>query len=204
MLQLHSIEFFLSYVIIGLSMKRRKERGVLCKLDIEKAYDQINRSFLLDVLIKTGFGSKWIAWINWCISMVSFSVLVNGSPSGYFRSSRGLRQGDPLSPYLFVLGMEVFSTLIDGVAVGGFLTGYKVRGRYGEDLKITHLLFADDTLVFCQDSTELMIFLRWILVWFEALSGLKINLDKSSILPMGDGESLARKLGCKVGELPLT
>ena len=76
--------------------------------------------------------------------------------------------------------MEVFSTLIDRAIVGGFLTGYKVRIRHGEDLNITHLLFVDDTLVFCQDSTEQMIFLRWILVWFEALSSLKINLDKSS------------------------
>ena len=99
--------------------------------------------------------------------------------------------------------MEVFSTLIDRAAVGGFLIGYKVRGRYGEELIITHLLFADDTLVFYQDSTEQMIFLRWILVWYEALSGLKINLDKSSILLVGDVENvktLECELGCKVGE----
>ena len=92
--------------------------------------------------------------------------------------------------------------------MGGFLTGYKVRGRYGEDLNITHFLFSDDTLVFCQDSTKQMIFfLRWILVWFEALPGLKINLGKSSIFSVGNVENVERlacELGCKVGELPTT
>ena len=79
-----------------------------------------------------------------------------------------------------------------------------MRGRYGKELNITHLLFVNDTLVFYQDSMEQMIFLRWILVWFEALSGLKINLDKSYILLVGDVERLACELGCKVGELPTT
>ena len=103
------------------SMQKRKERGILCKLDIEKAYDQINWKFILKVLKKMGFGDKWVSWIEWCISTASFSVLVNGSPTGFFGSSRGLRHGDPLSPYLFVLGMEALSLMIDKAAEGGSL-----------------------------------------------------------------------------------
>ena len=95
------------------SMTRRKEKGILCKLDIEKAYDKLNWKFLLTVLNEMGFGSKWIGWIQWCIFTASFSVIINGSPVGFFKSTRGLCQGDPLSLYLFVLGMEVFSILID-------------------------------------------------------------------------------------------
>ena len=99
------------------SLMRKKERGILCKLD-KKAYDKISWNFIISVLQKTGFGCKWVNWIRWCISTASFSIIFNGSPMGFFRSSKGLRQGDPLSPYLFVLGMEAFSLLIDTAASG--------------------------------------------------------------------------------------
>ena len=80
-----------------------------------------------------------------CITTTSFSVLINGSSEGFFKSLRGLKQGDPLSPYLFVFGLELFSILEDKVVQEGFLTGYKIVNREGEDVQITHLLFANDT-----------------------------------------------------------
>ena len=88
---------------------------------------------------------KWVDWIKWCITFASFSVLINGIPTGFFRISKGIGQGDPLSPYLFVLGMEAFSLLIDKAAVGGwgYLTGFKIRGRGGDEKQVTHLLFTD-------------------------------------------------------------
>ncbi|KAL6323746.1 hypothetical protein AAG906_002214 [Vitis piasezkii] len=165
-------------------------RGVLCKLDIEKTYDHISWSFLLAVLKKMGFGERWIKWIDWCISTVKFSVLINGSPSGFFQSSRGLRQGDPLSPYLFVIATEVFSIMLRRAISGDYLSGWRVSGRRGKGLQISHLLFADDT---------------WLLMWFEACSGLRINLEKSEMIPVGrvhNIEGLALELGCKVVGLP--
>ena len=179
--------------------------GVLCKLDIEKAYDRVSWSFLLAVLKEMGFGERWIKWIDWCISTVKFSVLVNGSPSGFFQSTRGLRQGDPLSPYLFVIAMEVFSSMMRRAISGGYLAGWKVSGGRGEGMHISHLLFADDTLVFCEDSPDEMTYLSWLLMWFEACSGLRINLEKSEIIPVGrvlNIEGLALELGCKVGGFP--
>ena len=75
--------------------------------------------------------------------------MVNGSPFGFFRSSRGLRQGDPLSPYLFVIEMEALSCLIAKAVEGGFLFGCRIGGREGDGLTVSHLLYADDTILFC-------------------------------------------------------
>ncbi|RVX19454.1 LINE-1 reverse transcriptase-like [Vitis vinifera] len=187
------------------SWQKRKEKGLICKLDIEKAYDSINWQFLLKTLHKMGFGSKWLGWMWSCISSAKFSVLVNGVPAGFFPSSKGLRQGDPLSPYLFVLGMEVLDALIRRAVAGGYLSGCSIEGDRRHNLKISHLFFADDTIVFCEANKEHLTYLSWILLWFEAASGLRINLDKSEIIPVGvveEIEEMAVELGCRVGSLP--
>ena len=91
--------------------------------------------------------------------------------------------------------------------MGGFLTGYNIKARNGVAMNISHLLFVDDTLVFCKDSEEQMVFLSWILLCFEALSCLRVNMEKSAILPVGEVENidqLACELGCRVGSLPST
>ena len=111
---------------------KSNEGAVMCKFDIEKAYDHVDWSFLLSVMSMMGFGEKWLRWMQWCIFTTSFYVLVNGTPLGFFQSSRGLRQGDPLSPYLFVIAMEALSYLLRRAVSGGFLLAYKVRGRGGE------------------------------------------------------------------------
>ena len=188
------------------SILRRKEKGILCKLDIEKAYDHIRWDFILQMLERMGFGSKWIRWINWCISTASFSVMFNGSPTGFFRSSRGLRQGDPLSPYLFVIGMEVLSCLLKRAVEDNFISGCRLGDRDGGELVISHLLYTDDTIIFREAKSEQLMCLRWNLMWFEAFSGLKINLNKSEIIPLGrvdNVESFAAKLGYGVGSLPI-
>ncbi|RVW39225.1 LINE-1 retrotransposable element ORF2 protein [Vitis vinifera] len=185
---------------------KRNEKGLICKLDIEKAYDSINWNFLMKVLVKMGFGSLWMEWIWWCISTAKFSVMINGVPAGFFSNSKRLRQGDPLSSYLFVLGMEVLSNLIRRAVDGGFLSGCRILGRGEEEMIVSHLLFADDTIIFCEASKDQLSALSWILTWFEAASGLRINLDKSALIPVGeveDIEEMAVELGCKVGLLPI-
>ena len=187
------------------SILRRKKKGVLYKRDIEKAYDQINWNFSVMVLKKMGFREKWIVWIKWCISIASFSILINVSPVRFFNSSRGLRQGDPLSLYLFVMGMEALSLLIDKAVVGGYLSRYKFKGRDKREGLVSHFLLADDTLIFCNDSEDQMVYRSRILAWFEALSELRINLDKSFLFPVGrvdNTERMAAELGCKIGLLP--
>ena len=96
---------------------------------------------------------------------------------------------------------------MDKATFGGFLSGFKIVNIIGEELQISHLLFADDTLVFCSDLRDQFAHLSWILLWFEAIFGLKINLNKNTILPIGNVENiedLAVELGCRIGVfLPL-
>ena len=102
-----------------------------------------------------GFGRKLIDWMKWCISTASFSMLINGTPIGFFKSSRFLCQGDPLSPFLFMLVVEAFSQLIKRAVRGGFLTAFHLEGRGAKGVELSHLLFAYDTLIFCEAIDDL-------------------------------------------------
>jgi hypothetical protein len=129
--------------------------GLLCKLDLEKAYDHVNCDFLLYLWHHCGFGEKWRAWMRFCISTVRFSsILVNGTPSGFFNRSRGLQQGNHLSPLVFVVIMEALSRMLIAALDQGNFTGFSMRSRESEALVVNHLLFADDTLIFCVAQEE--------------------------------------------------
>ena len=147
-----------------------------------------------------------VYWIWFCISTVRFLILVNGSPQGFFASSRGLRQGDPLSPLLFVIVMETLSRLMDWATIGGYISGFAV-GSGADPLVLSHLLFADDTLIFCNDDQVQITHLRAVFSWFEAVSGLKVNLAKSEMVPVGvvpNLGSLVELMGCNIRSLPMT
>ena len=151
------------------------------------------------------FRDKWVRWIWWCIYIANFSILVNGLPAGFFPSSRGLRQGDPLSPYLFVMGMEVLSILVRRATNGGYISGCVIKGRGEVDLNISHLLFVDDTIVFCEALKDQILFLSWVFLWFEAAFELSINWDRSELTSVGmvsNMDELAAELRFRVGSLP--
>ena len=107
---------------------RLKERnpGIICKLDLEKAFDKVDWKFLHYMLGRMGFGEKWRKWIQECISLAWFSILLNGSPNGYFQADRGLRQGDPLSPFLFLIVAEAFGKMIKKAVSVGLFEGFRV------------------------------------------------------------------------------
>ena len=143
---------------------KSKIPGVICKLDIEKAYDHVNWEAFLDLLKRMGFWVRWCRWIRTCISTVQFSILFNGSLADFFGSSRGLRQGDPLSPMLFLVMMEVFIKMMKRVEGTGLLRGFKVDGRRGGRVCVLHLLFVDDTILFCDANEEQILHVRMLLL----------------------------------------
>jgi hypothetical protein len=188
------------------SRLREGTPGILCKLDLEKAYDHVNWDFLLTLLHRCGFPETWKKWIYFCISTVRFSIMINGSSCGFFESSRGLRQGDSLSPLLFVVVMEALNKLLVRAEEGQFLRGFEVRGRSNDSLMISNLLFVNDTLIFYDADLDQIGYLKCTLLCFEAVSGLKVNLGKSEMVPIGNVpniQKLAAMLDCRIFALPM-
>jgi hypothetical protein len=148
------------------------------KIDLSKAFDRVNWLYIRMLLIHLGFGLVFVNWIMACLSSVSFSILLNGSATNFFLAERGLRQGCPLSPLLFLLVAEGLSRFISGEKLGGRFTGIKITNG----LTITHLLFVDDILIFCDGSTRDADTLSEGLTLFNIATGMRINAQKSSIL----------------------
>lgn len=122
----------------------------MLKVDLWKAFDYVKWNFIIAAMKALNFPVRFTNWIFQCISTPQLSVSVNGVTSGYFRSSRGLRQGDPISSYLFVLAMEVFSKLMRSSFAAGFINHHPKT----KELDITHLMFAYDVMVFFDGSSS--------------------------------------------------
>ena len=127
--------------------KRSREDWVVFKIDFKKAYDDVDWDFLDHVLERKWFSSRWRSWMSGCLSSATFAILVNGNTKGWVKAYRGLRQGDPLSPFLFTIVVDVLSRLVvraeERCLFEGFLVG-KNRTR------VSHLQFADDTIFFLE------------------------------------------------------
>lgn len=148
------------------------------KTDISKAYDRLEWSFIRTVLERLGFDVTFVNWMMECVTTVSYSFLLNNEVSGSVHPQRGIRQGDPLSPYIFIICAEVLSGLCSTAQDTGSLPGIRVS-QYGP--KINHLLFADDTMIFTKTDPSSCTALVEILHSYEQASGQMINAQKSSI-----------------------
>lgn len=160
------------------SLSIGKAIGLILKIDFEKAFNSVNWSFLTQALAQFGFGTTLIDWIKNYYREAKMSVLVNGSATKEFSPSRGLRQGDPLSPLLFILVVEVLSSMIKKAVHDGTFKGIKLAGKSNV---VTHVQFADDTLIFVNDDLDSLKKIKKILVCFQLLSRLKINFFKSKL-----------------------
>ena len=148
-----------------------KEGFIVAKLDMSKAFNRVEWCFIHGVMERMGFSLRQINLVMECISSVSYSVLINGVAYGNIKPTRGIRQGDPLSPSLFLLCAEGLSALINEAARNQCLT----------DPRVTHLFFANDSILFCKATPDECQVLKLILHRYEEALGQKINTDKSSV-----------------------
>ncbi|XP_074271258.1 uncharacterized protein LOC141595186 [Silene latifolia] len=176
----------------------RSSEGIMAlKLDMAKAYDRVEWLFLRRVLITMGLDRDWVMRVMACVTSVTFSVLINGVPTEEFRPSRGLRQGDPLSPYLFILCAEVLSSAMRRAVEMGSLHGVRIATNAPS---ISHLLFADDSIFFMRARTEEADTVKGILSRYERASGQLVSLEKTTIsfskgVPIQKRSNLATRLG---------
>ncbi|XP_043700381.1 uncharacterized protein LOC122651120 [Telopea speciosissima] len=149
-------------------MKRERNYLATVKLDMQKAYDRIEWAFLSRILQKMGLCGKWVQLISQCVSTVSYSFLLNGVQKGSIQPSRGIRQGGPLSPSLFVLCTECLTSLISGVVENGSLSGLRIKNS---SPTIMHSFFVDDCLIFLQANHGSFRSLRDVLLLYCDASG---------------------------------
>ncbi|KAK4384484.1 hypothetical protein Sango_3056200 [Sesamum angolense] len=190
-------------LLAGYNQTRLPERCTL-KVDIQKAYDSVEWDFLLEGLRLFNFPIHFITLIEQCVSTSSFSVALNGSIHGFFKGGRGLRQGDPISPYLFVLVMEVGSALIRYRIQNAPHFQYHWKCK---DLGIINLCFADDVLLFCKADIPSIKILTDTLSEFATFSGLQVNPAKSQIIlsraVQQQRQQLLDCVGFQEGSLPI-
>ncbi|KAL0289271.1 UNVERIFIED_CONTAM: putative ribonuclease H protein [Sesamum radiatum] len=190
-------------LLAGYKQKKMPPRCTI-KVDLQKAYDMVDWDYLLAVLRMFKFPGKFILWVEQCITTASFSISLNGGLHGFFQSSRGLRQGDPISPYLFVLVMESFHLLLLHKIRND--DNFKFHWRCKE-LGIVNLSFADDILLFCKADLHSVSVLKEGLLEFKELSGLQANAQKSQIIISKAGAQqlpqILTMLGFSQGHLPI-
>ena len=158
--------------------RRGKVGQMAVKLDINKAYDWVEWSFLQGIMQKSGFDPRWVKLAIEIVITTSYSIFINKEPKGWITQSRGIRQVDPLSPYLFLLCAEGLTTLLNKVVENQVVNGIM---SCQNGVCISHLLFADDSLLFCKAMVGECQQLLSILGQYEAASGQAINCQKTSL-----------------------
>ncbi|KAL2929883.1 LINE-1 retrotransposable element ORF2 protein, partial [Bienertia sinuspersici] len=182
--------------------RKNSSPSCLIKLDLRKAYDTVEWDFVQEMLESMGFPEQFVQWVMECVSTPMFSLVLNGTPHGFFKSKRGLRQGDPLSPLLFVLCMEYFSRVMMKMTEDPqFKFHPRCRG-----LRLTHLCFADDLIMCCRgDKYSIEKILQGFNA-FSKVSGLKANNSKTEVYACGVEEEVLQQIigesGYKRGSLP--
>nr|AAK98717.1 Putative retroelement [Oryza sativa Japonica Group] len=164
---------------LKLKLNRKKKASLLIKVDISRAFDSVNWAYLLETFQHFGFGHKWINWVANLLGSCSSRILLNGIPGDHIFHARGLRQGDPLSPMLFILVMEPLHQIIKAAEDANIISNLCQRqGRFRCSL------YADDVALFALPTEDELIALKRILLFFAQISCLHTNMSKTEIYPI--------------------
>lgn len=170
----------ISYEIMHYLKGRKvgKDGYMALKLDMSKAYDRIEWDFLREILLKMGFSQWWVSLVLKCVTSVKYTITHGEHDMGPIVPTRGLRQGDPLSPYLFIICVEGFSALLRKYELKKWIRGVKICRNAP---MVTHMFFADDSYLFCKANSDEAMRILEILEIYEKASGQQVNRSKSSI-----------------------
>jgi mannosylglycoprotein endo-beta-mannosidase len=160
-------------------LQKLKIPALFMKLDIQKAFDTINWSYLLEVLRALGSGERWRQWISMLFGTASSRAMINGQLGDSFIHRRGVRQGDPLSPMLFILAIDPLQRILDMASTNGILTPLPLVS-----MNLRTSLYADDAAIFITPNRDDLMVVKSILETFGKATGLVTNFDKSSIHPI--------------------
>ncbi|KAL6643274.1 hypothetical protein ACP70R_021455 [Stipagrostis hirtigluma subsp. patula] len=181
-----------------------KREVIILKLDFAKAFDTIEHQTILQVMDSMGFPQLWLRWIKEILQSGTSAVLLNGVPEKKFKCKRGVRQGDPLSPLLFVLAADLLQAIVNRAFQQGLL--YPPIHQDSEDFSI--IQYADDTLMIMQADARQLVCLKALLQSFASSAGLKVNYGKSMMVPINvhpqRAQVLAQTFGCQIGTMPFT
>lgn len=193
--------FFTAHILTH-HLHLSKQQAALLKIDFDRAFDHISWHFLFDLLRARGFGERWITWISCLLQSLSTAVLLNGVVGKSFACKRGLRQGDPLSPLLFILCVDVLFRMLHLASISHLLPAVRVG-----DATFHTLQFAGDMLLFFDGSSRSAAVIKLILDAFSDSSGLRINYQKSTIIPINlhneQASSLAAFFDCSTHCFPI-
>lgn len=201
----HIAESFLATRELLQHIHKSGQPAIFVKIDFSKAFDSINWQFLMKIMKVRGFPKRWIDWIGSILNTSSSSVIINGEQSERFRHRRGLRQGDPISPMLFLLAVDALQRMIR-IANTSLL--HPISHRIHDSIKA--LQYADDTVIIANAGNEFssIITLKLVLRLFSSISGLHINFKKSCLVPLNLNReecTIVRSImGCQQASFPIT
>ncbi|GJV51226.1 RNA-directed DNA polymerase, eukaryota, reverse transcriptase zinc-binding domain protein [Tanacetum coccineum] len=179
--------------------KKKKKKMMILKIDFEKAFDSISWDYLDNMLEFMNFPTRWRRWIFACLYSAR-SVLINGSPTQEFMLHQGLRQGDHLSPFLFIINMEGLHVAMEDAKASNLYCGI-LLGM--DNLRLSHLFYADDVLFIGDWSQRNVENLVILLHFFFMASGLKINFSKSNLYGINhEVNGMSQLIGCQPGKIP--
>jgi hypothetical protein len=177
----------------------------LIKLDFTKAFDTIEHDSIIDIMKQLGFSNQWLNWISKILASASTSVLINGVSGKSLQCKRGVRQGDPISPLLFVLAADLLQHIINKAHAQELL---KLPIPSYENVGFPIIQYADDTLIFLEASQKKLLFLKALLEPFAQSTGLRVNSTNTGMVPLNmspeKAEIMAGVFGCRIQSMSFT